>query len=263
MSAGTPPASTWAGGRAGARVRRSSRFIATAYPSGSGIQLRVHTGSGHSGVAAPDRDEPFRDRLSRLLGQLPAGSSWERGGAEFDGGLESPDPAEIEQVGSEGHLAPPAYGHVCGRVSRRSAVGQRGVVDRVLFPGCPVEQGGAHGKQRLSRGGGSLGEENHPVSPCDGLVDKVEHPHRIAAYLTIQPHGSEELGERSQHRPSPHLALGDEHSVEAGVEQNDVDVAEVIGHQEIGSRSEERRVGKECRYRGARYDEKKKQKIKR
>jgi hypothetical protein len=153
---------------------------------------------------------------------------------EPDGGLEVMFVEEIEQVGQKGHVAPitDLFAHVAvGQVVLDKGEGQRGLVADDGFEQCGFKR-----ENGVTRGACAFGEEHDHDSGLEGGLDLPDCMCGLGTFVALDEQGARAAGEPAEERPTFHFVLGDEDARGEGGEEQNIEVAEVVGDDESTAR---------------------------
>lgn len=99
-----------------------------------------------------------------------------------------------------------------------------------------AEETAAEGQDAIARGGGSLGEAEHRDALGEGAAGPQQRPRAAAGAAPVDEDDAERRGARAQQGPAAELVLGDGGAGPQGAEQDRVEVAQVVGHQDHRTR---------------------------
>jgi hypothetical protein len=179
-------------------------------------------------------DEGGADGFGQRLGALLAVAFGEGGGPEVDGGSEAGLAQEANEVHQQGLGPPPADGGGGGQCAGAGAVGDRRVVDGEAQGDGGLDERRLEVRHGKAAADAALGEDHHAFAVLEGLLNGSVGARGVGAALAIDEDHLEGFGEPAKDGPGGHVALGDEGGGSGALEDEDVDVAEVVGHEVEG-----------------------------
>jgi hypothetical protein len=75
-------------------------------------------------------------------------------------------------------------------------------------------------------------KQNHERTGLQRSFDFIGRAPRVGAFVSINKDRSRQTREKAQYRPSPDVTFGNEYRGRNGAECNDVEIAQVIGHEQ-------------------------------
>lgn len=152
--------------------------------------------------------------------------------AEYDFRLEAGHLEQIEYVRGKTHVTPPAHREV-----RRNFPGFRAIAEAGIMYWLPAlhgkfQQRGLQGIHLRARTARAFREERDAFAARQGRGNQISDAHHVFAHIAVDVNRSHHCGQMADDGPALDVVPRDERAAELRGQQDDVEVAQVIGDQQ-------------------------------
>ena len=124
---------------------------------------------------------------------------------------------------------------VCGALALRVEITDQHRLDGRRGDHRGLQQIGVERQHGVALAGGALGEKRHPIALLEGGRNLVDHPQRIFARGAFNEQSAGGSGHGADEWPAMDFGLGDKAGVAHGVQDQDVEPGNVVGHPHDGA----------------------------